>query len=381
MAWNEPGDGKDKDPWGSRGGDQGPPDLDEAFRKLQQKLNGMFGSGGSGGSGGGSGVGLSLGSIGALIFIGLIIYGGFGFYTVDQQYRGVVLRLGKALPDIVPPGLHWNAPIVDVVHQVNVTRVRTLPHRTEMLSGDANIVDVSITVQYVVDNPKDFVVNVRAPERSLGHATESALRHAVGSASMDEVLTEGRARLAIEVKSRLQRYLNVYGTGLLVSTVNVEETAPPGPVKAAFDDVQKAKEDEETLVNEADAYLQSVVPIARGDAARQIEEASAYRDQVIAESDGETQRFLKLLKEYKMAPEVTRTRLYIDGLEKVLSNTSKVMVDVEGGNNMLYLPLDKMVSSGTGTGSFSNDQIRRLADRVLKDVNSRVPANRGRDGR
>jgi membrane protease subunit HflK len=177
----------------------------------------------------------------------------------------------------------------------------------------------------------------------------------------------------------LQRYLNVYGTGLLVSTVNIEETAPPQPVKAAFDDVQKAKEDEETLVNEADAYLQSIVPVARGVAQQQIQEATAYRDQVVAQAQGEAQRFQKLLFEYKLAPEVTRTRLYIDALEQVLSNSTKVMVDVEGGNNMLYLPLDKIAqSSGGGAGGLSESDIQRIVDR---QINSRVTANRGRDSR
>jgi len=376
MAWNEPGGGKDNDPWGNRGGDQGPPDLDEAFRKLQQKLNGLFGSGGGGGGTGSTS--LSGGTIGLILLVAALIYAGLGIYTVDQQERGVVFRLGKLVPEAVLPGLAWNAPIIDEVFLTNVTRVRTHPHRTEMLSGDANIVDVAITVQYVIDSPTDYVVNVRDPERSLAHATESALRHAVGSATMDEVLTEGRAQLAIDVKERLQRYLNVYGTGLLVSTVNIEETAPPAPVKAAFDDVQKAKEDEETLVNEADAYLESVVPVARGVAAQQVQEATAYRDQVVAEAQGETQRFLKLLKEYKLAPEVTRTRLYIDALEKVLSSSSKVMVDVKGGNNMLYLPLDRIGQSGGGVGGLSESDIKRLVDR---QINARVAATRGRDGR
>ncbi len=380
MAWNEPGGGKDNDPWGNRGGDQGPPDLDEAFRKLQKKLNGLFGSGGSGGGtgGGSSGLSLSSGAIGLILLVGALVYGALGIYTVDQQERGVVLRLGKLVPGLVLPGLAWNAPVIDEVFLINVTRVRTHPHRTEMLSGDANIVDVAITVQYLIDKPTDFVVNVREPEKSLAQATESALRHAVGSATMDEVLTEGRAQLAIDVKSRLQSYLDVYGTGLLVSTVNIEETAPPQPVKAAFDDVQKAKEDEETLVNEADAYLQSIVPVARGVAQQQIQEATAYRDQVVAQAQGEAQRFQKLLFEYKLAPEVTRTRLYIDALEQVLSNSNKVMVDVEGGNNMLYLPLDKIVQSSGGAGGLSESDIQRIVDR---QINSRVTANRGRDSR
>jgi membrane protease subunit HflK len=380
MAWNEPGGGKDNDPWGNRGGDQGPPDLDEAFRKVQQKLNGLFGSGGGGSGSGNKGVSLSGGAIGLILLVAALVYGALGFYTVDQQERGVVLRFGKLVPDaVVLPGLAWNAPVIDEVFLINVTRVRTHPHRTEMLSGDANIVDVAITVQYIIDSPTDFVVNVREPEKSLAQATESALRHAVGSATMDEVLTEGRAQLAIDVKARLQRYLDVYGTGLLVSTVNIEETAPPQPVKAAFDDVQKAKEDEETLVNEADAYLQSIVPVARGVAQQQIQEATAYRDQVVAQAQGEAQRFQKLLFEYKLAPEVTRTRLYIDALEQVLSNSTKVMVDVEGGNNMLYLPLDKIAqSSGGGAGGLSESDIQRIVDR---QINSRVTANRGRDSR
>jgi len=342
MAWNEPGNGG-RDPWGNRQ-DDGPPDLDEAFKKLQDNLGKMFGGGGriSGGQrSGGNPVSKSL--FGLALAGAAIVYGMMGVYTLDEQERGVVLRLGTATDSILMPGLSWQPPLIDKVIIHNVSRVRSHPQQSEMLTEDENIVKVKLTVQYVIDDVKAFALNVKSPEQSLYQSTESAVRHVVGSTEMDRVLTEGRAIMGTEIKTRIQDYMNDYGTGIAVTQVNIDETAPPDAVREAFDEVIRAREDEVRVRNEANAYANKVIPEARGEAQRYLEEAEAYRRQVIAEARGESERFSKLLVEYQVAPEVTRERIYIDTLESVMSQSSKVMIDVEGGNNMMYLPLDRMV--------------------------------------
>ncbi|MEH6587309.1 MAG: FtsH protease activity modulator HflK [Halioglobus sp.] len=374
MAWNEPGGGNNKgskDPWG--GGDQGPPDLDEALKKLQEKLGGIFGgSSGSGGSSGGGAV-FSGALFGVLALGALVVWGLMGFYQIDQQERAVVLRFGKYL-DTVQPGLQWNPPLVDEVIKVNTTKVRSASLREIMLTQDENIVEVRLSVQYVINDPKKFVLQVRDPERSLQHAAQSALRHVVGGNSMDLVLTEGRAQIGFDVDDRLQEYLDLYQTGILVSKVNVDESKPPTQVQEAFDDVIKAREDEERVKNEAQAYANAVVPEARGGAQRQLEEANAYREQVIANAEGEADRFNKLLTEYQKSPQVTRERLYFDALEGVYSNTSKVMVDVEGGNNMMYLPLDKLAeqsqSRSTRVANIDSNTLREITNAVTEQLRS-----------
>ena len=355
MAWNEPGDNQGgRDPWGNRD-NQGPPDLDEAFRKLKKNLARMFGGGG-GGQGGGSSRFLNLNMFGLVLGGLVLVYLAMGVYTVDQQERGVVLRFGKQLEGIILPGLHWNPPLIDRVLIANVTRVRSRPHDSEMLTEDENIVKVKMTVQYVISDVKAYMLNVREPDESLYQATESALRHVVGSTEMHDVLTEGRAELALDVKDRIQTYMNNYGTGIRVTQVNIEETAPPDAVRAAFDDVIKAREDEVRLRNEADAYANQVVPEARGEAQRFLEESQAYKERVIAQSRGEAERFNKIYKEYSLAPEVTKTRMYIDTIESVMSNSTKVLIDVDGGNNLLYLPLDKIIEQSQRNDSANRNQ-------------------------
>lgn len=378
MAWNEPGGGN-KDPWGNRG-DQGPPDLDEAFKKLQAQLAGIFG-GGRGGDGGGGGAGINSSMLGVLLVIAAILYGAFGVYQLDAQERGVIFRFGELQPDIVMPGLHWNPPIIDRVEVVNVTRVNSHNHQALMLTEDENIVDVSVTVQWVVRDPSSYLVNVRNPRISLDHATESALRHVVGSSMMDQVITDGRAAVAAEVQDRLQSYLENYGTGILVQKVNIDESAPPTQVRDAFNDVQKAKEDEQRTINDANAYAESIIPEARGEAQQQIEQANAYREQVIARASGEAQRFNKLLAEYQQAERVTKDRLYIDAMETLLSNSSKIMVDVEGGNNLMYLPLDKIIQQGPALSGSSQESVRGIADAIINEVNNRVANGRPRESR
>jgi len=362
MAWNEPGNNGDRDPWGNRQ-DQGPPDLDEAFKKLKDNLGGMFGGGsGSSGSSGGSGGSLLTSSLlGVVLAVGVIGYGLMGIYTLDEQERGVVLRFGQVQDAVVMPGLSWYPPIIDKVIIHNVSRVRSHPHDSEMLTEDENIVKVKLTVQYVIDDVVKYALEVRDPESSLHQSTESAVRHVVGSTEMDEVLTEGRAVMGDEIKARIENYMRAYGTGIAVTQVNVDETAPPDAVREAFDEVIRAREDEVRVRNEADAYANQVIPEARGEAQRYLEEAEGYRQRVVAQAVGEASRFSKLFVEYKAAPEVTRERMYLDTMEAVMSSASKVMVDVEGGNNMMYLPLDRMIQQGAtstrGQGMAGSDSI------------------------
>lgn len=384
MAWNEPGGGNNnpRDPWG--GGDQGPPDLDEALKKLQEKMGGLFGggSGGSGGAGGPSGI--SGAAVGALALVAVVVWALLGVYQVDAQERGVVLRFGK-YHETVQPGLQWNPPLIDDVTIVNITKVRAASFREIMLTQDENIVEVKLSVQYVIKNPEEFVLRVRDPERSLQHASQSALRHVVGGTKMDLVLTEGREKIAADVQLRLQDYIDMYQTGIDISKVNVDESKPPTQVQAAFDDVIKAREDEERLKNEAQAYANGIVPEARGAAQRQIEEANAYKDQVIAQAEGESERFRQLLTEYQKAPEVTRERLYLDAVQDVMSRTNKVMVDVEGGNNVMYLPLDKLAArSGTDQRSrginVDSSNIRELTNAVTEQLRRDAAVSGNRRG-
>ena len=373
MSWNEPGGGNNKgpkDPWG--GGEQGPPDLDEALKKLQEKLGGLFGGGGgssSGGSGGGSAISGAL--LGVVAVVALVVWALMGFYQIDQQERAVVLRFGQYL-ETVQPGLQWNPPLIDEVIRVNTTKVRAASLREIMLTQDENIVEVKLSVQYVIIDPKAFVLKVRDPERSLQHAAQSALRHVVGGTSMDLVLTEGRAKIGVDVNVRLQEYLDMYETGIQVSKVTVDESKPPGQVQAAFDDVIKAREDEERVKNEAQAYANGIVPEARGGAQRQLEEASAYQEEVIANAEGQAERFNRLLAEYEKAPVVTRERLYLDAVQAVYSNTNKVMVDVEGGNNIMYLPLDKLATQGAAAAvrdiNVDSSTIRELTNAVTEQL-------------
>lgn len=396
MAWNEPGgNGNNQDPWGSggnrgggnRGGgnNQGPPDLDEALRKLQEKIGSIFGGGGGGNrpQRSGSGGGVSVGFI--LLVLAVMVTGwvAMGFYTVNERERVVILRLGEYHTTVMP-GLRWNPYWIDKRYFVNVTQVESKEHRALMLTEDENIVDVSLKVQYRTSDPENYVLNVRGPEVSLAHAIESSLRHTVGTSEMHFILTEGRAALAADVQERLQRYMDDYGTGLLISQVNVERAAAPSQVQSAFDDVIKAREDKDRLVNEAQAYANGIVPEARGNAQRVLEEANAYREEVIARAEGEANRFNQLLSEYSKSPAVTRERLYLDAVETVMSTASKVLMDVESGNNIMYLPLDKIAGAAAGsanrpmpsTGQVDEHSVQGLADQVVRRLNQDNQVNR-----
>jgi len=381
MAWNEPGGNgnKPKDPWGNNnkgnggGGGNQPPDLDEVIRKLTDKLNGLFSGKKSGGNNNNGGDGSITGFLVVAAIIVAVLLGMNSVYILDTQERGVVLRTGK-FDRIEGEGLNWKLPVIEDVIIVNATRVRETEIRESMLTEDENIVDVKLNVQYRVTDPVSYALRVEDPELTLRDAAESALRHEVGSTEMDPILTTGRVVLAEAVKQRLQFYMDEYNTGITLQNVNIKDATPPAAVKEAFDDVQRAKQDKERTINDAEAYANSVVPEARGRAQRQLEEARAYRERVVARAEGEADRFTKLLSEYNKAPAVTRERLYIDAVTQVYNKSSKVLVDVEGGNNMMYLPLDKLTQQVQGAArqsDLSDDDIKRLTDEVIREANSR----------
>ncbi len=361
MAWNEPG-GDKQDPWGGGGGGQQPPDLDEVVRKLQARFNGLFG----GRKGGG---GPRTGKSGGLGFIGLIVVAVWlasGFYIVGPAERGVVTRFGAYVSPPVLPGPHWHLPYpMEQVEKVDVDQVRPASIKALMLTKDENIVSVDLAVQYRVKDPAAYLFNGRDPDLTLSQAAESAVREVVGKSQMDYVLTEGRAEVGASTQQLLQEALDEYGTGLEVTSVNLQDVQPPEQVQSAFEDAIRAREDEQRLKNEAEAYSNDVVPKARGAAARKIEEATAYKQSVMARAQGDASRFDALLTEYQKAPRVTRERLYLDTMQSVLSNSSKVLLDAPKGNSLMYLPIDRMLEgdkaaapspaepSGTASGSAS----------------------------
>ncbi|WP_442110198.1 FtsH protease activity modulator HflK [Pseudomonas sp. NUPR-001] len=387
MAWNEPGgNSNNQDPWGGRrgGGDKkGPPDLDEAFRKLQDSLNGMFGSGKKrgGDNGIGKGGGFGLLGVGLAVLAAIWLYS--AVYVVDEQEQAVVLRFGKYY-ETVGPGLNIYFPPIDRKYMENVTRERAYTKQGQMLTEDENIVEVPLTVQYKITNLQDFVLNVDQPEVSLQHATDSALRHVVGSTAMDKVLTEGREQMAVEIKERLQRFLDTYRTGITVTQVNVQSAAAPREVQEAFDDVIRAREDEQRARNQAESYANGVVPEARGQAQRIIEDANGYRDEVVSRAKGEADRFTKLVAEYRKAPEVTRQRLYLDTMQEVYSNTSKVLVSgKDGQSNLLYLPLDKMVEGSRASSAPVSvpASVNDAANRAAAELQQQQTQLRSRESR
>ena len=386
MAWNEPGGGNQHDPWsgggrrgggnggggGNRGGNQGPPDLDEALKKFQDKLNTMLGGrGGRGGKKGGGNKGggrprNTFALPGLLLIIALGVWGAMGFYLVDQAERGVVLRFGE-FQTVVGPGLHWNPPLIDDVRMVNVTRVRSLTQTQAMLTRDENIVEVEISAQYQVNNPRDFMLNVRNPQLSIENALDSALRHVVGGTDMIEILTSGREILGSSVASRLQSYLDNYGTGIRLQTINIESTSAPEPVIDAFDDVIRAREDRQRTINEGMAYANAIIPAAQGQAQRLVEQGQGYRESVVAEAQGQVNRFNALLTQYSDSPEIMRERLYLDAVADVFARTPKVLIDVRDDAPLMYLPLDQRPGGTTGTSGGSGDgESGELDPRVLE---------------
>lgn len=356
MAWNEPGGGrKPNDPWGGNKGDQGPPDLEEVFKKLSDQLSGIFGGKKGGGSGGGAS-GKGVVALIGLVLAGLaVVWFVSGWYVVKQAEEVVVLRFGEYL-ETNGAGLEWNPAFIDKTFVVNVEQVEVMPLRASMITKDINIVDIELKVQYRVEDAKSYVLRVNEPEEVLRHAAESALRHIVGGQNMESVINEGRAKIAIDVLPRLQKALGDYGTGLIVLQVNIEDALPPKAVNAAFIDVNRAQKDKDRYINQAETYKNGIVPEARGKAQRMLAEAEAYQSEVVAKASGEAARFTSLYKEYRKAPTVTRSRLYLDTMESVLKNSTKVLVDVDGGNNVLYLPIDQIIKQQQRPAASSNDE-------------------------
>ncbi len=360
MAWNESGNGKN--PW-DRGRNDGPPDLDKIVREWQQRLN-AFLRGGRGGPGStGSVKGAPSGPlIGLLAAIAVVFWGLTGIYRVDAAERGVVTRFGQYLAT-TEPGIQWHLPWpIERVEKVNINEVVPFKQQTRMLTADENIVVVDLVVQYRRADPVKYLFNVRDPEGTLRDVSESAIREVIGKNKLDFVLLEGRTEIAVLTEKLIQQTLDEYKTGMLVTKVNLQDANFPSQVEAAVQDAIKAREDRERLSFEAEAYANDVLPKARGEAVRRQEDSEGYRARVVADAQGEASRFTQLLAEYQQAPEVTRRRLYLEAMEDVYANANKVLVDTRGGNNLIYLPVDKILeqrlqapaaapASGTGAKS------------------------------
>ena len=354
MAWNEESDNKqDKDPWG-KNGNQGPPDLDEIVKKMQKGIGGIFGNKPT--KKGDTPMFPFL--IAIILLVAWLIFD--MTYLIDQQQKGVVLRFGKHVSTL-DPGLNIRLPRpIEVVKKVNVGQVRSITHKASMLTQDENIVDVEVAVQWRIGSATDFLFNVFDPFPTLRQVTESAVREVIGKSELDFVLTEGRSEIAQKIQILIQNVLDDYESGIYISSVEMQPAKPPEEVKAAFDDAIKAREDEQRLVNEAEAYRNDIIPKARGSAARLREESNGYKARVIAKAEGEASRFEQLLTEYKRAPKVTRERLYIDAIESVFSNTNKVLIDNDNGNSLMYLPIDRLIEKGVKQKSNTDSKFGTL---------------------
>ena len=394
MSWNEPG-GDKKDPWSGRNDNNSPPDLDEVIRSLQEKLGGIFGGGSSGGTSEGPG----LKSLGFLAAGALVLWGISGFYIVDEGTRGVVTRFG-AYVDTTTPGLNWHIPgpiesaeIINVDQQRfievgyrsgSATAVGSVPKEAMMLTKDENIVDVRLAVQYQVKDAKDYAFNVLDPNSTLKQVTESVERGVIGASNMDFVLTEGRSEIVMAIKSEIQSVMDAYKAGILVTSVNLQDAQPPEQVQGAFEDAIRAREDKQRLINEAEAYSNDVVPKARGAASRIVQESEGYKVKVIAEAKGDVSRFGQLLVEYKKAPAITKERMYIESMETVLERSNNILVDVKGGNNIMYLPLDKLTNKTSNEvvpTPMTNDQVPVTAPTAKQYSSDSRVSSRERDVR
>lgn len=329
----------EQDPRNKQRNEQQPPDLEEVFSSLLKKMGGGKAPNKGANNQNNSGLGKFFPYI---LGLAAVIWAGSGFYTVKEAERGVVTRLGK-LDSIVMPGLNWKPTFIDSVKHVNVERVVELNTNGSMLTQDENMVQVEMTVQYRVEAPAKYLFSVNNPDDSLKQATDSALRYVIGHMTMDEILTTGRATVRERTWTTLREIIKTYDMGLLITDVNFQYARPPEEVKAAFDDAIKAQEDEQRLIREAEAYARGEEPIARGQAQRTIEQAQAYKEAVVLNAKGEVERLSKLLPEYKVSPDITRERLYIQTMEKVMKNTPKVVMD-SIGNNLNVLPLDKLMN-------------------------------------
>ncbi len=361
--------------WGKKNGssgNEGPPDLDEILKKVNQKLSGIFGRGGNegGSSGGGQAAGPGPGVGGGIAIaagLAVSVWLAMGFYIVESGKQGLELRFGKfSKRTDAGPNWHWPYPI-ETVEIVNIQQVEVVEigHRNNqkikvkeealMLTEDQNIVELQFAVQYVLKSPDDFVFKNKDPKEAVRQVAETSMREIVGKSKMDFVLYEGRTDIADRAKTLMQKLLDLYSTGIQVSTVTLQNAQPPADVQASFDDAVRAKQDRERLKNEGEAYANDILPRARGGAARLMEEANGHKQRVIANAQGDASRFAQILTEYEKAPGVTRERLYLDAMQQVMQSTSKVVVDQKGGQSLLYLPLDKLIQATTGPAPASAD--------------------------
>jgi len=357
MAWNEPNG--NKDPWGRKPTSNS--ELDNALNDLNKYFKGLLG-----GTSGGSNPNKKNTTIIGIVI--LTVYLLSGIYIVNDGERGVVLQFGE-FSSITMPGPHWVPRIIQKAEIVDVSKIRSIQQKAQMLTEDENIVSVNFAIQYDIKDASDYIFNLRDPDETLSAAGESSIREVLGKNKMDFVITEGRETIASDTKILLQSVLDSYGAGINVQTVNILEAQPPEQVQDAFSDAIRAREDEQRYINEAEAYRNEIIPLARGKAVQIIEEAKAYRVKLIKSAEGEALRFSKLYKEYKKSPVVTRERLYIESVESVLGNSTKIMIDVDGGNNLLYLPLDKileprMQNSSNRSSPGTSNQNNSLSEKI-----------------
>ena len=347
MSWNDSGNGKD--PW--KKDEDEPNDLDQIVQNWQRKLTSITG----GRRGSASAPNAAGGWVLAMLLT--IAWAFTGLYRVDEAERGIVQRFG-AYTATTLPGLHWHFPYpIETVDIVNTNAVDNYGFNTEILTADEQYVFVQMVVQYRRENPVDYSFNVVDPESTLKDVTESALREVVGTSSLEVLVTERRDEIAPRTETIVQATLDSYGAGIDVTSISLENLDYPREVQEAVDDTQRARNDSDRYVLEADKYAQDLIPRAQGRAARAIQDAEAYRDRVIADAEGEASRFTALLVEYQKAPRVTRDRLYIEAVEEVYSNSNKVILDSEGSGNLLYLPIDKLVGGEDRTsGGSSSDR-------------------------
>ena len=374
MAWNEPGNGKD--PW--QRGDDKPTNLDDIVLGWQRRLARLFGGGGDdrGGQPGGGAAGAII--LGVLLLIAWVVT---GFYRVDEAERGIVQRFG-AYADTTMPGLHWHMPFpIETVALVNTTRVTEYSYKTEMLTADEQYVFIDMTMQYRRENPEDFSFKVVEPELTLRDVTESALREVVGTSELETLVAGRREEIASRTREALQSTLDDYEAGITVTSISLETVNYPSAVQAAVDDAQKARNDSQRAILDADAYRRDVVARARGEANRILQDAEAYRDRVIADSEGDAARFEALLTEYQKAPRVTRDRLYIDAVEEVYGNANKVILDTDGSGNLLYLPIDKLINAD-GSRMIRQSNVPGIASPAQRDTGDiRQSSNDSRERR
>lgn len=348
MSWNDPNKDKQekkKDPWGKNA--DSPPDLDETLRQIQQKLRKMFG----GNEGGGTtyspkpGSGASKFGIGLIGFVLLAIYIASGIYIVEPPEQAVVTRFGKYIKT-EGPGPHWVAPFIESKKIVDVEKIHTESYTAHMITKDNNIATAEIAVQYRIDNPRNYLFNLPDPRNTLSLVMRSALRSGVGKVTLDEVMTEGRTETSNYIRDQIQSILLSYQSGIKITRANLRRTTvPEGAVQEAYDDANAARQDQEKLINEALAEQIKQINLAEGEARVIVTEAEAYRESKILEAQGNTYRFLEVLPEYRLAPEITQERLFIETMQEVYTNSAKVIIDVDSGNNLVYLPLDKLMDS------------------------------------